>query len=897
MSDKLQLTAWRLAVALAVALLCQLVGARIAAAGQTQTFTPENGAEQAYSVSPEVTELKITAIGGAGKEASCDFQAAGGSGAKVTAVIDVREREKLYVQFGGGGLGGSASVCGVGGGEGGGASDVRELPYQLGTRLVVAGGGGGGGGGSSTAPGAGGNAEGPIGGDGSAGHAGGAGGEGGGEHSGGAGAAHNGSFGEGGEGQAGESGGGGGGGGYYGGGGGGAGGSGAAGGGAGSSYVTSAASSHEYASGAGEPQEVTIEAIKVPISAPEHAQIFYPEGSQQQYSVPANAKHLQLLAVGGAGEDGESVACSNPPATPVTGPGGGGGAGARVNAFLNVSGGEKLYVDFGLGGKGGPSGQCSGHAGSGGGDSDVQTESESEPDALLSQLVVAGGGGGGGGGNIFFGIEDGPGGGGGSASGLVGGDGGSGHSSCCGGGPGGGGGDTETGMGGSAGAEDAGSGVSAGGFGFAGNGGTPSTREYTTGGGGGGDGYYGGGGGECGGAGSEDPEECDKNSIHDGYAAGGGGAGSSYATAAVEQVSYESASGERRHVLIRPVAAPPTVTVQLAPMADYPVGQKGTATVTCDEEPLYAAGIESCGGQQGSSATVVLNTRFAGEYSLLAKAVSKDGAVTEKRVAYTVYNPLSAGVSSCNGLTGGSGKEVLVAEGARCTLIAGTHVSGQVRVEPGGSLIDSGATIGSNLLASEASAVQIGGSHANVIGGSVELERLAGTVGGARSFICNATIEANLKIGQAANRVGAISVGAEECSTGDSIHGSLTLARDASAISTSNTSAGAILIERDTAPVTFLAATASKTFTVRSNSAPVNVSHATVAGNLSVLTNTAEVLLEHDEAGGNLLVEHNSGGVEMLDNATKHNAQCKNNTPPATGSGTSAHEHNLGCPV
>lgn len=891
MSNKLQVGPRRLLLALALALFCQLTAAAVARAGQTQTFTPEAGASQAYSVPAEVTELKVTAVGGAGQAGSCYTPGPGGSGAKVTAVIEVREREKLYVQFGGGGRGGSSSFCPEGGGEGGGASDLRALPYQLGTRLVVAGGGGGGGGGGDfTTAGAGGSAEGVLGEDGTAGP--GIQGDGGSESGGGSGAEHGGSFGEGGEGQAGGAGGGGGGGGYYGGGGGGASELGGGGGGAGSSYVTASALSREFSSGAGDPQEVSIEAIKVPVSAPADARIFYPEGGQQEYAVPSGAKHLEVLAVGGAGEDGESVACGP---VPITSQAGGGGGGARVNAFLNVSEGERLYVDFGPGGTGGTSGECSGRGGAGGGDAAVQSEPMSEPLALFSRLVVAGGGGGGGGGDIFPFIEDSSGGGGGSAGGLVGGGGGNGSSSCCGGGPGGGGGNTETGRGGSAGAE--GSGASAGGFGFAGNGGNPSGHPYTTGGGGGGDGYYGGGGGECGGAGVEDPEECDKALLHDAYAAGGGGAGSSYVTPQADYAGYETAYGQREHVLIRPVAALPSITVQLAPGGDYPAGAKGTATVVCEEEAAYAAGIESCAGQKSSPATVSLNTNFAGEHSFVAKAVSDDGAVSEEEVTYTVYNPLSAGVSRCSGTTGGSGREVLVTEGAVCTLIAGTHVSGQVRVERGGSLIDSGASIGSNILAREASTLQIGGARASAIGGSVEIERLAGTVAGAKSSICNATIAGGLKIAEAASRAGLIALGAETCASGVSIGGSLTLSRDAAAVEALDTTAAAIAVQSDRAPVTLLAGKTSGALTISSDAAPVSVRAETVGGNLLAVGNTARLVLEDDTAGANLLVEHNSGGVEMLDDSAQRYAQCKDNTPPATGSGTSAHEHNFGCPA
>ena len=77
----------------------------------------------------------------------------------------------------------------------------------------------------------------------------------------------------------------------------------------------------------------------------------------------------------------------------------------------------------------------------------------------------------------------------------------------------------------------------------------------------------------------------------------------------------------------------------------------------------------------------------------------------------------------------------------------------------------------------------------------------------------------------------------------------------------------------------------------------MSVSEEAAGGNLSVHANTAKVLLEHDEAGGNLFVEGNTGGVEMIDNAARLNAQCRDNAPPPSGSGTAAHGHDIGCPV
>ena len=268
------------------------LGFSASASAETVTLLPEHGSEQEFSVPAGVTQVTVTAVGGAGHPAgSCRTNpgAGGGSGAKVAATIPVGALKTLYVDFGAGGSGGKWGVsepCETGG-DGGGSSDVRSEQSALSSRLIVAGGGGGGGFGYQSPEdigGAGGNAAGLVGGNGLPGElcefegntcsAQGAGGEGGGAHSGGEGGAGvnncgSGSSGGLGAGGAGEpatgcngngGGGGGGGGGYYGGGGGGGSNNpGSGGGGAGSSYINETAGvKGTLESGAGDEQEVEI---------------------------------------------------------------------------------------------------------------------------------------------------------------------------------------------------------------------------------------------------------------------------------------------------------------------------------------------------------------------------------------------------------------------------------------------------------------------------------------------------------------------------------------------------------------------------------------------------------------------------------------------------------------
>jgi len=276
-----------------------VLAASASAFAASQTFAPTGGAEQQFTVPEGVTQVEVTAVGGAGQpgtECEPEGAGAGGAGAKVTAHLPVSAGETLYVDFGEGAIGGqpkaepeseTETTCPIGtAGSGGGASDVRTAAGSLASRLIVAGGGGGGGDGfgqeeESTeafiATGGAGGSAGLTAGSGSPGSSNDAslsppgGGEGGGQSAGGEGGAGgtelgpadglggSGILGQGGAGSSpaiGFGGGGGGGGGYYGGGGGGSGFAAGGGGGAGSSFISPSASGGGVTAGSGDEQEV-----------------------------------------------------------------------------------------------------------------------------------------------------------------------------------------------------------------------------------------------------------------------------------------------------------------------------------------------------------------------------------------------------------------------------------------------------------------------------------------------------------------------------------------------------------------------------------------------------------------------------------------------------------------
>lgn len=396
----------------------------------TQTFT-FTGSLQTFTVPSGVASMSITAAGASGVGMN-GFVAGNGGVAFGVLAVTPGQVLNIYVggtnAFNGGGIG-------LGGANGGGASDVRVGGTALANRVIVAGGGGGAGGDNwicltGTGHGGGGSAVGTnfVGGAGGAGYssgtgcganggnAGGAGGTGthggggggGGLTTGGSGAASSigtavaGTLGQGGASYNSASCGatGGGGGGYYGGGGAAGNNCGAGRGGGGSSW-TGTCTSPSFTAGTqvGNGQVViTYNANGANISGPLNSGssnlTFSYTGSVQNYTVPTCVNSITFNVQGAKGGAG----------TPITSSGGNGGG---VVGIMTVTPGQvlQIYVGgigspgnvsaFATGGfnGGGAGGFYSGSyaGGSGGGASDIRVS----PYALANRLVVAGGGGGG----------------------------------------------------------------------------------------------------------------------------------------------------------------------------------------------------------------------------------------------------------------------------------------------------------------------------------------------------------------------------------------------------------------------------------------------------------------------------------------------------------------------
>jgi hypothetical protein len=132
------------------------------------------GAEQQFAVPVGVTNLHVTAVGGAGGDSTfMGGTTSGGLGGLVSADLPVTPGQLLYVEVGGAGSTAAGGFNGGGassydGGGGGGASDVRACSVatascpggggSLDSRLLVAAGGGGAGGSGDSPGGAGGDA-------------------------------------------------------------------------------------------------------------------------------------------------------------------------------------------------------------------------------------------------------------------------------------------------------------------------------------------------------------------------------------------------------------------------------------------------------------------------------------------------------------------------------------------------------------------------------------------------------------------------------------------------------------------------------------------------------------------------------------------------------------------
>jgi hypothetical protein len=340
------------------------------------------------------------------------------------------------------------------------------------------------------------------------------------------------------------------------------------------------------------------------------------------FTVPVGITSLYVIAIGAHGGGCFGAA---------------GGEGASVSASVPVSGGQQLFVGVGGPGGGGDFGVCpdssGGAAGAGGGGAGGAGPNDGNAD---------GGGGGGGASLVGPGAPDFnslfvvAGGGGGATYQRPGGDAGSPGSHFDEGQAGGAGAQAIGGAGGAA--DNANSAPGTNGTALTGGAGGHAdlTASNSNGGGGGGGGYYGGGGG----GGSEDFDY-----------SGAGGGGSSFVTpAATFHIAPTLSASAPKITLIYPPPAPPTATVS-SPAANgaYAVGQSVATSFSCSEG-TGGLGLASCndstGSDTGTGGSGHLDTSDIGAHTYKVFAASTDGLTSTTTIAYNVWVPPSATVSS-----------------------------------------------------------------------------------------------------------------------------------------------------------------------------------------------------------------------------------------------------------
>ena len=347
-----------------------------------------------------------------------------------------------------------------------------------------------------------------------------------------------------------------------------------------------------------------------------------PSGSGSvQVTVPAGVASINVTADGGGGGKNDSL--------------GNGGSGARVNATISVTPGDRLTIyvgagggaglgssgnvggsGYGAGGSGGAfygEGFGGGYGGGGGGSSAV----------VIGSTVALVAGGGGGGGNYY----------GGSAAGTIGGSGGNGGGSCAVGGGGG----NATGSG-SAGTTSGTGNPTASSSGYTGHGGGGiyGAGGASSGGGGGGGGYGGGGPGNWNGPG------------YGCTLAGGGGAGGSYAPSGAVYGSASNAGGVATsgaggdgQVAIQFIAVPATV-----PGAPTDLVFSGVST---NEMTLYWTPPASDGGSALLGYDVSVNSGTAVRVAGTSQSLTGLTSGTTYSVSITAVNSVG---SSSTALTG-----------------------------------------------------------------------------------------------------------------------------------------------------------------------------------------------------------------------------------------------------
>jgi hypothetical protein len=205
-----------------------------------------------------------------------------------------------------------------------------------------------------------------------------------------------------------------------------------------------------------------------------------------------------------------------------------------------------------------------------------------------------------------------------------------------------------------------------------------------------------------------------------------------------------------------------------------------------------------------------------------------------------VYRLLRPGTTRCAGVYGGSGQDVTVPAGARCTLIGGTTISQDVTVGQGAMFTCDGTSIGHDLRVSQAAGIGLQGCR---VGHDARLTGLTGDgPGGGATYLCDSSIGHDLSVQDGAVHAAEVEIGGPPNCDGGPLAN-------------------------------------------------------TIGHDLTVWHN-AEVEVTDNQVGHDLTVQGNHApGSNVSANTVGHDASCRDNTPPVTGSGNTAAGKNNGCPT
>ncbi len=328
----------------------------------------------------------------------------------------------------------------------------------------------------------------------------------------------------------------------------------------------------------------------------------------------------------------------------------------------------------------------------------------------------------------------------------------------------------------------------------------------------------------------------------------------------------------------------------------YEQGEAVPTSFSCEALGSYT--LESCEDSTGhSGSSGALSTELAGVQTYTVTATVNGGLKARASIEYTVYQLLSAGTTKCTGPSAGTGKEVIVVERAHCTLLAGTVVTGNVRVEALGALNDEGASIGGSLVAVSPESLLVGAPGTSTVGGSIEITKLTGGPLGGENAICNAVIHGNLLVsGSLAHARPLLIGGTPECAP-DVVHSQVNVLDSAAPVYLTGDQMEQGVVKDNTAAVEVDEDTLTGALAVSANRGRTALRRNHLKGSLTVQSNGGSVLAEEDVIGQNLLVQGNTGGVQLDGNDVTRNAVCSGNRPAATGTANVVGEHNLGCPV